>query len=349
MVRFWNHASFSVFRSKNYSKLLFPFVKSPQNVVTCSYGVYQDEDFNVLTFNAAVKKIAEILQKEKELIIKPALDSGSGMSVTILTSGDTEQLIAQKVKVMSPDFVCQKILKNHPSFSTGENACNTLRVVTLVDDNNVLFVGAVWRMSTGKRVDNWDAGGIVCSVDRNGICGDFAISGNGTRYENHPNGFKFKNHKLFKADEIIETAIKCHKRIMQQKYISWDFTVDEAGDIVFIEMNSPGGAEVVQCVGINSYINKDLAKKLYDKYIYLNKATWKWNYREFSDHVYLLKYFGSGKKVVVPKEINGKKVTLIVGSAFDSGNVTEVIKPDNIAFAVSLSAKKDKIKITEIE
>ena len=345
--RFWNHSSFSVFRSKNYSRLLFPFVKFPENVVTCSYGIYQDADFNVLTFQDAVSKIYAALQVEKELIIKPALDSGSGMGIVFLTGEDTTQRIAEVVKGLTPDFVCQKILKNHSSYSTGEKACNTLRLTTLVDGDKVHFVGALWRMSAGKRIDNWDAGGILCQVDCNGICGDFAINGNGTRYEEHPNGFKFKGHKLYRADEVIETAIKCHKRIMQQKYISWDFTVDETGDIVFIEMNSPGGSELPQSVGINSYIKKEMFKKILDNYLYLGKATMKWDYREYADHVYLMKYHGNRKKVMIPESFIGKRVTLVAAGAFDNSRVTKVVKPKDISFAVKLSKRHSEIAVEE--
>ena len=348
LSRFWNHSSFSVFRSKNYSCLLFPFVKSPENVVTCSYGIYRDTEGNVLTLRDAVLKIYMALKTEKELIIKPALDSGSGTGIVFLTAKDTTEYIAKVVRQMTPDFVCQKILKNHPSFSTGENACNTLRLMTLVVGNEVHFVGATWRMSTGKRVDNFDAGGIICQVDHNGICADFAINKKGQRFEEHPNGFKFKGHKLFRADEIIETAIKCHKCIMQQKYISWDFTVDEVGDIVFLEMNSPGGTELIQCLGINSYINRDIAKKIFDEYIYFAKATMKWNYREYSDHVYLMKYYGNAKKVVIPEFFMGKKVTLLAGGAFDDSRVTEVVKSQDIPFAVTMGKRGSQITVQEI-
>ena len=348
LSRFWNHSSFSVFRSKNYSRILFPFVKSPENVVTCSYGIYRDTEGNVLTLRDAVLKIYMVLKNEKELIIKPALDSGDGEGIVFLTDKDTTQRIAEVVRQKTPDFVCQKILKNHPGFCTGENACNTLRVVTLVDGSEVLWVGAMWRMAAGKRVDNFNAGGIACAVDLNGICGDFAISGNGSRLEEHPNGFKFKGHKLFKADEIIATAIKCHKRIMQQKYISWDFTVDEAGDIVFIEMNSPGSSEGMQGCGMNSYINRDIAKKIFDEYIYFAKATMKWNYREYSDHVYLMKYYGNAKKVVIPEFFMGKKVTLLAGGAFDDSRVTEVVKSQDIPFAVTIGKRGSQITVQEI-
>ncbi len=177
LVQYWNNEIFSVFRNKNYTRLLFPFVKHPENLASCSYGIYYDRDFNHLTFEQTVRYILTLLQQEHELIIKPALDSGSGSNIAFLTDLDKSDVISDQVKKLSPHFVCQKILKNHESYRIGINAVNTLRVVTLAVEGQIKLAGTVWRMSTGKRVDNWGAGGILCPVSPEGICGDFATSG----------------------------------------------------------------------------------------------------------------------------------------------------------------------------
>lgn len=40
--RFWNNETFSTFRNKNFSKLLFPFVKTPTDFIANNYGIYWD-------------------------------------------------------------------------------------------------------------------------------------------------------------------------------------------------------------------------------------------------------------------------------------------------------------------
>ena len=340
LVRFWNNETFSTFRNKNYSRLLFPFLKHVKCYVSCSYGNYFDEDYNVLSRDRAIDKICEVLNQEKELILKPTLDSGSGSSIVFLTENENRASIISKISKLEPHFVCQEILKNHESFKTGCNALNTIRVCTLNYNNKINYVGALFRMSTGKRVDNWDAGGIVCAVNKDGTLGEFAISGNGTRYNEHPTGFKFRGHKLYRGSEILDTAIKCHQHIPQQKYISWDFTVDEQGEIVFIEMNSPGGSEVAQCLGINSYINKDIAKEIFDEYIYLYKANFDWDYRENAHYVLLMKYQGVKNVVKVPDEIEGKPVKMVLMGAFDDTNVKKIILPENVQMNTSKLTEK---------
>lgn len=61
LVRFWNNPTFSTFRNKNFSYLLFPFLKHPKNVLINNYGVYLDEQFNLLTEEESLRRVKEIL------------------------------------------------------------------------------------------------------------------------------------------------------------------------------------------------------------------------------------------------------------------------------------------------
>lgn len=299
LVRFWNNPTFSTFRNKNFSYLLFPFLKHPKNVLMNDYGMYLDEDFNLLSETEVVDYVLHLLERGSELILKPTLDSGSGTSIVFLNKNTTRDVVIASMKRMKVNFAFQEIIKNHSSFAEANpSSLNTLRVVTLIHHNQVKLVGAALRVGNSKRVDNWDAGGFICEVGTDGVCKDFAVNGQGERVTVHPNGFRFAGHKLYRADEAIQMAIKCHHRIPQQKYISWDLTVDDKGDIVFIEMNSPGGSELLQVLGINAYGNKDILKDILDEYLiekfFYVKANFDWDYREFSDHVSLLKYRGGG-------------------------------------------------------
>lgn len=348
LVRFWNNPTFSVFRNKLFSKLLFPFVKTPKNYIENNYGVYIDEEYNILNIDEAVNKVLGVLNYEKSLILKPALDSGSGEGITFLYTGMSFNDIKKEFARLKENFVCQKIIKNHSSYQCENDSLNTLRVVTLMHKNKVLLVGTVFRMGVAGKVDNWGHGGIICKVDENGVCGNFAVTETGKRYYKHPNGFEFNAHKLYKADKVQKIAIECHKRIPQQKYISWDFTVDDKGEIVFIEMNSPGGTEVLQVVGFNAYVNKNIAKEILDEYMiekfFVNKANLEWDYREFSDHVSLLKYAGGKNDIIVPDNINEKEVRIVYSNAFDFPNVSSITISKKIYFDSSL-AVKNKVSV----
>lgn len=261
-----------------------------------------------------------------------------------LDSSTSEETLRNYVKRLKVNFVFQKVIKNHPSFAAANPfSLNTLRIVTLVHHNSIKLIGATLRMGNDKKIDNWDAGGFICEVGIDGCCKEFAVNGAGEKVFVHPNGFRFAGHKLYRADEAIQMAIKCHHRIPQQKYISWDFTVDDKGEIIFIEMNSPGGSELLQVLGINAYGNKEIVKEILDKYLvesfFYLKANFDWNYREFSDHVSLLKYCGGKETVEVPDQIDGKETRIVYADAFDFANVKKIVISKKVVFNTSLATR----------
>jgi len=345
LVRFWNNETFATFRNKLFTPLLFPFIKHPENVIVNNYGVYLNENHDFLTEAQAVQQLQEALQKEGELILKPTLDSGSGQSIVFLNQDMSAQQLLAHFRALQQNFVCQRIIKNHPSFAVvGPKSLNTMRVCTLVHKNNVYLAGAALRMGATSRLDNWGQGGFVVQVREDGTLADFAVSERGQRISITPNGFHFSGHQLFRGSEVIQTAIACHRRISQQKYISWDFTVDDAGDIVLIEMNSPGGTEVIEVLGLHSYVNKQIAKEILDEYMirrfFYRKAVYDWNYREFSNHISLERYCGDDKVVNVPAEIEGKKVTILYDNAFNNAKVKKVICPKSVNMNAGLLRNK---------
>ena len=221
LVRFWNNETFATFRNKLFTQLLFPFLKHPENVIVNNYGVYLNEKFDFLTEEQAVTELQKSLQKEQELILKPTLDSGSGQSIVFLNKNMTKQQLLDRFRTLQQNFVCQRIIKNHPSFAAvGPKSLNTMRVCTLVHKNNVYLVGAVLRMGATSRLDNWGQGGFLVQVYANGTLADYAVSEHGKRISKTPSGFNFAGHHLFRGSEVLETAIQCHRRIPQQKYIS---------------------------------------------------------------------------------------------------------------------------------
>ena len=124
--------------------------------------------------------------------------------------------------------------------------------------------------------------------------------------------------------------------------------MDDKGEIVFIEMNSPGGSELLQVLGINAYGNKQITKEILDKYLiesfFYVKANMEWDYREFSDHVSLLKYQGTKRIVDVPEQINGKETRIVYANAFDFSYTRKIIVSRKTFFDAS-AATKAKVSI----
>ena len=101
----------------------------------------------------------------------------------------------------------------------------------------------------GMRVDNASSGGVDCGVTENGMLQAVAHSKtNGECYQKHPtSGIKFEGYIIPSYDKVIETVKYMHPQIPHFRLVSWDFTIDEKGDPIFIEANlNCGGLHINQ-------------------------------------------------------------------------------------------------------
>lgn len=300
-------------------------------------GYFFDGNRNLLSREQAVKHLRQCIQDSAagEAIIKPS-DGGEGKGISFISKNISREEVEKILTSYRSGYICQQVIRNHSAFSAlYPDSLNTLRMCTLHWKDTFYFVGAVLRMGTANRVDNWSQGGLACGVNPDGTMQKYAFYENGELVEKHPvTGVVFENHKLPKIPEAIELVKKLHSQLPQQKYISWDITVDDEGDLMMIELNSPGTHEMVQMTGVNGYVNRKIAKEIFDEYLiekfFYEKAVFDWNYREFSDHISLREYCGLDSTIHVPSEINGKKVRLIYENAFHGNAIKKVMIPSSV-------------------
>lgn len=351
LTSFWNHESFSVIKNKAFSNLFFTdTVKSPRNLLLNIRGEYLDGKRNRLSYSEALDRLYEELHKTRygEAIIKPA-DGGEGKDIRFINSSIEKHELEKILRYYHSDFVCDEVIKNHASISVFYNgSLNTMRMCTFIWKDEIRFAGAVLRMGVSGRVDNWSQGGVACGINEDGSLQKYAFTETGYTVDCHPaSGISFEGHKIFKYQEAVRLVKRLHGMIPQQKYISWDITVDEDGDLVLVELNSPGSYELIEMAGYNGYENQAVAKEVFDKYLisnfFVDKATFDWNYREFSDHISLRKYCGFDKEIVVPKQIDGKAVRLVYANAISNTNIERVLIPESVAMldnSISKAASK---------
>jgi len=325
---------------KNFLQRMFPIVKHPYAFIHKSWGQYYNSNYYPISQEEALDICINTFKtsnEHKEMIIKPALpfSGGEGKGISFIDNTITREKL-EHIFIGYPDFICQEIVKNHPSFSAPySNSLNTLRVVSILWKNEVIVSGAVFRMGTDKRIDNLAQGGLSCGVSDAGVLNDFATNAWGKRYYSHPSGFKFSGHMLYKYSELIDTAKKLHLLIPQQKIISWDFTVDINGEVVLIEINSAGSTEIFQHAGKHFFKSPELTKEILDDWLitrfFYKRANYDFDYREFVDHISILKYHGTADVVYVPSQILDKPVRIVYDNAFCSSHIKVILVPLSIS------------------
>ena len=246
---FYNdHQSALIFDNKCFYSRLFPSVKHPGTIVYRRNGFWFDSEHNLISIDIVYEKVLS----EQSCFIKRAVDCGGGVGVIYFESTNKRASDLEKiVQSIKEDLIIQKPIKQHKDLAALNSSCvNTIRTVSFLDkDNTVKIYVNLLRMGVdGCKVDNESSGGVSCNIDDNGKLCERAYIKKGTVFFKHPNSqIEFLGYQLPSIDKIQQTIKKLHLVIPQFRLVSWDFTIDEDGEPVFIECNmSSSGINIVQ-------------------------------------------------------------------------------------------------------
>lgn len=231
------------FENKNMLSVIFGGeCKQPETILMCVEGRFFDSNREPISKTAAIDFMNNYTG---QVFAKLAVDSNSGRGVSLLdlkkgidTKSNKE--ISVIMQEMGKDFVLQKRILPHPAFKKiYPNAINTLRVITYMTKDEIKIAPIVMRIGQGGGVvDNAHAGGMFIGVTNNGELLEEAFTEYQERYTKHPDtGVVFKGYTVPGIPQIRETAIALHKKVPIFQFVSWDFAVDEEGEVVLIEAN----------------------------------------------------------------------------------------------------------------
>ena len=229
-----------------YSSLDEKKYKVVKNYVYNCNGFYYDET-GVITY----EKTIEILQNIGEVIIKPTLDTCSGIGVALLNIKDGIDIISGKnikqiFEEYNKNFAIQEKIIQHEDFAKlNPSSVNTIRLHTYICDGKVYSTPLLLRVGRANSVvDNFHAGGIGVGITKDGYLMREGFKEYGESFLKHPDtGIVFEKYHLPKIPEMIDFTIKYHYRIPHIGVIAWDLTVDNDNRIVIIETN-------ISCPGI---------------------------------------------------------------------------------------------------
>lgn len=151
-------------------------------------------------------------------------------------------------------FIVQNRLKQHPELSyLYPNALNTLRVVSVIYQGQVVIIGTLLRLgANGSVVDNWAHGGVAIGVKDDGKLNEWALfkPGYGTKTDRHPNsGVVFKDYQLPYWNEVIDLVKTAHWKLKEIGTIGWDIAITEDGPVIIEGNDDYDGALLQACTG----------------------------------------------------------------------------------------------------
>lgn len=214
-----------------------------------NFKEYIKRDF-IEVNTASKEELKDFMKKHKVFMAKPVLGTcGKGIE-KINTSDykDLDEIIEYLTKDGMNYELEELIIQCDEVNKVYDGSINTVRIVTILDDNNVPHViCAYFRIGNGKYVDNFNSGGMVAPVDEEtGIVIDKAIDKKKNLYANHPaTNYKIKGFKFPEWNDALELVKKASYKIPQMRYIGWDVCFSNKGPVL-VEGNEYPGHDIYQ-------------------------------------------------------------------------------------------------------
>ena len=188
---------------------------------------------------------------KKSLFFKP-IDSlcGHGVFKAQLLSDDDVLGAWDKIKKSKQTYVAEEIVENEKSLKEFHpNSVNTLRIVTLVNNDDVEVLGAYQRFGNGGACcDHSNVGAIGALVDiETGVVCTKAVDKHNRPYVYHPfSGKLIPGYSLKNWNKLIEMVKEMAMVVPQVRLVGWDVTINDKEEWVVIEGNHNCGYETIQ-------------------------------------------------------------------------------------------------------
>ena len=172
-----------------------------------------------------------------------------------------KQCIAEEMLLEEHVRACESLEAFHPA------SLNTLRVVTISENDRCEVFGAILRMGTGDSVvDNTHGGGIFAPLDiETGRVVAPAIDPRNRRYEYHPDtGVQIVGFQVPAWKEVLEVCRRATRQIPGIRFAGWDLAVLPGNVVELIEGNHApdfdGGMQTPLKIGVKHRLQETVQR-----------------------------------------------------------------------------------------
>lgn len=235
---------------KKYNNSDYNYYFRDKAVFNETFKEYIKRDFIVLC-DANKKDVIDFMKKHKTFMVKPLMGTcGKGIEkINTKDYSSLETLYQHLVKTNLNVELEEVIMQAKEVSNIYPNSINTVRIVTILDDDNVPhIICAYFRIGNGNKwVDNFNSGGMVAPVDeKKGIVLDKAIDKQKNLYAYHPlTNAQIKGFKFPDWDEALKLVKKATHVVPFMRYIGWDVAFTPNGPIL-VEGNEYPGHDIYQ-------------------------------------------------------------------------------------------------------
>lgn len=232
---------------KNFYDQYIPFIKTPKTFLRKINNHFYDSNYQKVFLDDEV--IAKILKDTNKIILKPSIESGAGKNIHLFKKN--KGIFKSKNSTLNTeflknydDFVLQEFITQHTFYQQfNPDSNNTIRILVYrsVMSDKIHILHRLLRIGRkGSFLDHDNQGGVTIGINDNGFLVQTGKDYNGIPY-NSFNGIKFSNIKEIPfLKKLEETAIQIAKQFYYTRLLAIDFSVNEKGEPLLIEINTKG-------------------------------------------------------------------------------------------------------------
>lgn len=187
--------------------------------------------------------------KDKEKVIAKPVDATCGRGILLLEKDQFEhpKELYGRLTMGGQLLVEEFVVQHHEMARIYPGSVNTVRLVTMLVNDQVHLVFSCIRVGNGKYVDNLNSGGMATVIDpETGIINKPAVDKDHNVFNAHPaTGTSFIGFQVPFFGESVEMVKQAAKVVPQIGYIGWDVAITEEGPLL-IEANHFPGHDIYQ-------------------------------------------------------------------------------------------------------
>lgn len=222
------------FSDKNYHDLFMPELRFPETVIRRVHGQFYDPQRRHITPEEALR----LLNEHERLVFKQTVETGHGEGVRLVEREEFPEVFLRH----SRDYIVQKLLRQHETLAYfNPSSVNIVRITSLCWHGEVYILGGILRAGApGAFCDHENKDGktyLVMPLAEDGTVLGPACDVDGGNVFDDCHGIPIRG-VIPRFSEMKELIRRAHIRYPKFGLIAWDVTVDENGEIVFMEFNT---------------------------------------------------------------------------------------------------------------